>query len=83
MCTSIITETFLSSRCYDEALANKTMDEVREIYSSYPNPSCTKYRGSPTTGFQNDTGQCDRWIYELDHGYKSMSSEVCEYFFIN
>lgn len=59
-------------------LVNKTMDEVREIYSNYSNPSCTKYKGSHTTGFKNDTGQCDRWIYEYDHGYKSMSSEVSD-----
>lgn len=68
------------TRCYDDALADKTIDEVREIYSNYSNPSCTKYRGNGpfASGYSNDTGQCDRWIYKLDHGYKSMSSEVSQ-----
>lgn len=59
---------FVIYRCYDEELENKTVNELREIYSTYPNPSCTNYR--------NGSEHCDRWIYEYDHGYKSMSSEV-------
>lgn len=59
---------FVIYRCYDEELKYKTVNEIREIYSTYPNPSCTNYK--------NGSGYCDRWIYEYDHGYKSMSSEV-------
>lgn len=69
----------LICRCYADELANKTIDEVRQIYSVYPNPSCVKYQNEDMLSFdlyKNDTGSCDRWIYELDHGYKSMSSEV-------
>lgn len=70
-------------RCYDDRLANKTIDEIREIYSKYQNPSCTPYQGNSTAiqfdaYSQNISTNCDRWIYELDHGYKSMSSEVIQ-----
>lgn len=67
---------FVIYRCYDEALANKTANEIREIYSSYENPSCTKYKGPDFIESRNGSEHCDRWIYEYDHGYKSMSSEV-------
>lgn len=71
-------------RCYADELANKTIDEIREIYSHYSNPSCTKYRGNVSLSsfdfYKNDSESCDRWIYELDHGYQSMSSEVSKHF---
>lgn len=77
-------------RCYAEELANKTIDEIREIYSSYPDPSCTPYQSSHGVDssarfsffgseFQNVSirnNRCDSWFYDYDHGYKSMSSEV-------
>lgn len=71
-------------RCYAEELANKTIDEIREIYSSYPDPSCTPYQGqsehrefgSVAYELKGGEGRCDRWFYDYDHGYHSMSSEV-------
>lgn len=72
----------LNCRCYSDELANKTIGEIREIYSQYSNPSCSKYQGDDSLlssdFYRNETEHCDRWIYELDHGYKSMSSEVSE-----
>lgn len=68
-------------RCYHEDLANKTIDEVRQIYSNYSDPHCTPYKPDSLNynifGVSNTDGDtCDRWIYEFDHGYQSMSSEV-------
>lgn len=71
-------------RCYHDDLANKSIAEIRQIYANYSNPSCTPYKSheSPasfnylSTYYKNESQYCDRWIYELDHGYKSMSSEV-------
>lgn len=76
-----IKKLFTCFRCYDDELANKTIEEVREIYSHYSNPSCTPYQGVSKFSFLNNdhpsnSTTCNRWIYELDHGYKSMSSEV-------
>lgn len=71
---------FYYFRCYADELANKSIAEIRDIYSKYPDPSCTKYRGDSSLAsigsYNNDSEHCDRWFYELDHGYKSMSSEV-------
>lgn len=63
---------------------NKTIDEIREIYSSYPDPHCTPYQGEgahkhfDSVAYEQWSGpeRCDRWFYEYDHGYHSMSSEV-------
>lgn len=71
-------------RCYHDDLVNKTFAEIREIYANYSDPHCTPYKSevSPTsfnydsTYNSNETQHCDRWFYELDHGYESMSSEV-------
>lgn len=69
-------------RCYADELANKTISEIREIYANYENPSCTKYRNVEIDTqlsndlYKNDTEFCNQWIYEFDHGYQSMSSEV-------
>lgn len=81
---------FLFCRCYAEELANKTIEEIREIYSSYPNPHCTPYNtrgnhdqfGSVAYELRGGEERCDRWFYEFDHGYQSMSSEVSFLYFI-
>lgn len=74
-------------RCYADELANKTILEIREIYSTYADPSCSVYKGNQTavsnrllgvSSHANDTNEkCQRWIYEKDYGYQSMSAEVC------
>lgn len=58
-------------RCYDESLVNKSIAEIRDAYSSYKDPHCTVFQGN---GSSNE--KCDRWIYDYDHGYRSMSSEL-------
>lgn len=80
---------FQCFRCYADELVNKTIAEIREIYSTYPDPSCSVYKGNKTSvdsplwastynaDSDIDSGKCDRWFYELDYGYQSMSSEVC------
>lgn len=94
-------------RCYADSLANKTLDEIKDIYADYTNPSCHVFGGnnkelllaeqSPssivirsllesvkgseeTEETDDDEGEvCKAWIYDLDYGYKSMTSEVsCE-----
>ncbi|XP_031633769.1 solute carrier family 22 member 23-like [Contarinia nasturtii] len=67
--------------CYYDDIVNKSIDQIREIYSNYSNPSCTPYKTDVSSvdffGANNtNDGACDRWIYEYDHGYKSMSSEL-------
>lgn len=81
---------FVFFRCYADELANKTIPEIREIYSTYADPSCSVYKGNRTAvegslllssphdlDRANDPSEkCQRWIYELDYGYQSMSAEV-------
>lgn len=71
-----------SSRCYHDALQNKTIDEIRNIYANYTDPHCTPYKANDFNfnffGANNTDGTCDKWIYEFDHGYQSMSSEVSD-----
>lgn len=74
-------------RCYDDALANKTIDQVREIYANYPNPHCAAY-GSHVATQERDQHEatneieehtCTKFIYNLDFGYHSMVSEVSHF----
>lgn len=79
---------FVFFRCYADELANKTIPEIREIYSTYADPSCSVYKGnrssvegsllgsSPYNLASDPSEKCQRWIYELDYGYQSMSAEV-------
>lgn len=79
-------------------MQNKSIDEIREFYSHYPNPSCTKINPrsqsflSEDSDFSNngfvgnikkifrkpqvDEGECQKWIYNRDFGYESMTSEL-------
>lgn len=104
-------------RCYSESLADKTIDQVRDIYANYTNPHCTPFNAT-STGYggyddfrhhdanaasvelksllmygtlaksnlnsahasDNETDLCKRWIYNLDYGYESMSSDVSDRF---
>lgn len=86
-------------RCFSEQLQNKSIDEIREFYSHYPNPSCTQispksqsflseYAEMSNNGFvgnmkklfgiqhSDEFGECQKWIYNRDFGYESMTSEL-------
>lgn len=107
---------YIPFRCYEDSLANKTIDEIRTIYANYPHPNCTplqdthdsqtdvEFRGlidnfgllsllkydtldadnaadAEPVEFQSlrtnkTSAECQRWIYNLDYGYTSMTSEV-------
>lgn len=57
---------------------------MREIYSKYPNPHCSRY-GAHEVAHERDLHDpsdvreehtCTKYIYNLDYGYHSMVSEV-------
>ncbi|GAB0092743.1 organic cation transporter protein [Sergentomyia squamirostris] len=75
--------------CSTEATQNLSIGELREVFSSYDDPFCSRkareelfipniwMESSATKRRQN----CDQWIYDLDFGYQSMTSDlnwVCE-----
>ncbi|CAD7092957.1 unnamed protein product [Hermetia illucens] len=67
--------------CYHEKLANKSMLEIKQIYSQFENPSCTRLADIDGYNVTVSDELCDRWIYDYDYGYKSMNTElnwVCE-----
>lgn len=84
-------------RCYSEKLSNLTHEEIKQIYSTYTNPSCSVINETesvylPETKFINElpytfdylrsddnnttSSTCSKWIYKLDYGYHSMTSDV-------
>ncbi|XP_054726747.1 organic cation transporter protein [Anastrepha obliqua] len=67
--------------CYHEKLANKSFDEIAEIYSKFSNPSCTRLLDIDGPNVTVSPERCTRWIYKYDYGYRSMNTEldwVCE-----
>ncbi|XP_011208244.2 organic cation transporter protein [Bactrocera dorsalis] len=68
--------------CYHEKLSNASFDEIRAVYAQMANPHCTLLDdivgGQPIVA---EVGKCQRWIYEYESGYKSVTSDlnwVCE-----
>lgn len=66
--------------CYHEQLENLSYTQIEAIYRKFERPSCTKL-----TTIDLDSGnatmseeKCDRFIYEYDHGFRSMNTEVSE-----
>ncbi|XP_055379149.1 organic cation transporter 1-like [Condylostylus longicornis] len=63
--------------CHHEKLENLSFHQIKEIYSGFENPSCTKLsdivdgRGIPAKD-----EICDRWIYNYEFGYRSMTTEL-------
>lgn len=59
------------------------MDEVREIYSEYKKPHCTRYNHNGESASEHKPHErqsipsCEEYIYNFDFGYHSMVSEVC------
>lgn len=64
--------------CYHEQLANRSFDEIEEIYSRFEYPSCTRLETIDHNGGNHTVSseKCNRWIYKYDFGYRSMNTEV-------
>lgn len=52
------------------------MLEIKQIYSQFENPSCTRLADIDGYNVTVSDELCDRWIYDYDYGYKSMNTEV-------
>lgn len=62
--------------CYHEKLVNKSMAEIKLIYSQFEDPSCTRLADIDGYNVTVSTEACDRWFYDYDYGYKSMNTEL-------
>lgn len=64
--------------CYHEQLSNASIDVVRDVYAQTHDPSCTPLEkvmnGTKPIFASNDT--CDRWIYNKDNQFESITTEV-------
>ncbi|KAH8277174.1 hypothetical protein KR026_006685 [Drosophila bipectinata] len=63
--------------CYHEALANRSFEEISQIYAPFgKDASCIKLdtvEGDKVTA-SNET--CRRWMYNYDYGFRSMNAEL-------
>ncbi|EDV42704.1 uncharacterized protein Dana_GF16892 [Drosophila ananassae] len=64
--------------CYHEQLANRSFDEIEEIYSRFEYPSCTRLETIDHNGGNHTVSseKCNKWIYKYDFGYQSMNTEL-------
>ncbi|KAH8268021.1 hypothetical protein KR018_006526 [Drosophila ironensis] len=68
--------------CYHEQLENLSHSDIAAIYSRFENPSCTRLESitpAPDGLGWNATASpeaCTRWIYNYDHGFKSMNADL-------
>ncbi|XP_055715910.1 organic cation transporter protein-like [Phlebotomus papatasi] len=73
--------------CSTEATQNLSIGELRQVFSTYDDPFCSRMANEeffPNIWMESSSqrhSNCDQWIYDLDFGYQSMTSDlnwVCE-----
>ncbi|XP_017844794.1 solute carrier family 22 member 6-like [Drosophila busckii] len=68
--------------CYHEQLVNQSFAQLKALYSQFEKPSCTRLDSIDAAGNVTLSAErCDRWFYNYDNGFRSMSAElnwVCE-----
>ncbi|KAM8704236.1 hypothetical protein ACLKA7_008780 [Drosophila subpalustris] len=63
--------------CYHDDLQNLSVSEVRSIYTNISPPSCTLLQGVINgTGVAAKSGQCRDWIFQREHDYESITTEL-------
>lgn len=66
--------------CYHEQLENRSYAEIAAIYAPFESPSCTQLASIDWQEYNATVSgePCTRWIYNYDHGFRSMNADVRE-----
>lgn len=64
--------------CYHDKLANLSLSEISQVYASIEKPFCTPLQDViDGVGIPAPEGtKCKKWIFNYDHGYQSISTEL-------
>ncbi|XP_030387129.1 organic cation transporter protein-like [Scaptodrosophila lebanonensis] len=63
--------------CYHKQLEDKTFEEIASIYAQFGSKaSCSRVETVDGHNFTLSSDRCERWIYNYDYGFKSITTEM-------